>query len=517
MEGGEDSELLTLDRLFECTFARYGDRPAIRHAGETLSYAELDERSRRFADVYAALGLTVDDRVGILMDNRPEFITAHTGAVRAGVPVVPLNKKLDDTQVRELAQTGTIDVLVVGERFFETIEAIQRERNEFQHVIAQADEEPIPVGFHDLEELLASADPVLPEPSPSPEDTAAVYYTSGTTGDPKGVVHTHRSLALNCYAHTHEMEINRGEQMLLTTPLSHSAEPFARAGLTQGATVVLQQEFDSETVLETIEREEITWTFMVPTMIAAVVEDERLSETDTDSLETIAYGAAPIPDPILKRGVEQFGRIFLQFYGLTEVPNLITVLPKSDHDPEQGALESAGYPTQLVEIRLLDIDAEWATDVGEIAVRSPYALAGYVGEQSAYTDDGWLRTGDVGRIEDGRVHVLDRIQDVIVVDGEPVFSTTVENAIQRHPDVRRVAVIGVPENGADTRRSEAVEQIVKAVVVPADDAEITPESLRDVCSDSLADSPLHSIDVVGQLPETPYGKVDKQALRDPYW
>jgi len=510
------SEMLTLDRLFERTFERYGDRAAIRFEGETVTYTALDDNSAKLANVYRTLGLTTDDTVGILMDNRPEFIVARIAAIRAGVTVTPLNSELDETQVQSLLRTEDVDILVTDETFFDVVQTVQREYNELQHVVAHAETDPIPIGFHDLDGLLARAPEEPPETDVSPDDTAAIYYTSGTTGEPKGVVHTHRALTLNCYAHVREMEIRHDERLLLTTPLSHSAEPFARAGLAQGATVVLEQGFDSRDVLETIERERVTWTYLIPTMIGALLEDERFTDTDTDSLRTVAYGAAPIPEPVLQRGIEEIGKVFVQFYGLTEVPNLITVLPKSDHDLDADSLRSAGYPTQLVEVTLLDIDAEWATDVGELAVKSPYALAEYLGDRTAYTEDGWLRTGDVGRIKDGRVYVLDRKQDVIVVGGTPVFSTTVENAIQRHPDVKQVAVIGVPTNGS-APDSTVHEQRVKAVVVPANGADIDANDLTEHCREYLKEGHPHSVDIVGRLPETPYGKVDKQALRDPYW
>ncbi|MFB6236416.1 MAG: class I adenylate-forming enzyme family protein [Halopenitus sp.] len=509
--------MLTLDRLFERTFERHGDRTAIHHGKETLTYGTFDDKSARLANVYRSLGLTTDDRVGILMDNRPEFIIAHTAAIRAGVTVIPLNKELDDAQVQSLLRNEDLDVLVVDQGFFDVVQTLQREHNELQHVIAHADTDPIPIGFHDLEELLARAGLEPPGIEISPDDTAAIYYTSGTTGEPKGVVHTHRSLTLNCYAHVREMNIRHDERMLLTTPLSHSAEPFARAGLAQGATILLKQEFDSQSVLETIEKERVTWTCLIPPMIGTLVDDKRFTETNTDSLRTIAYGAAPIPEPVLQRAIDELGKVFVQFYGLTEVPNLITVLPKSEHALDGDTLRSAGYPTELVTVQLLNIEEDWATAVGEIAVKSPYALTGYLGERTAYTEDGWLRTGDVGRIEDGRVFVLDRIQDVIVVDGEPVFSTTVEDVIQRHPDVKQVAVIGVPTDEMGTKEALGEDQRVKAVIVPTKGVKIETDELRELCQEYLDKGYPQSVDIVGQLPETPYGKVDKQALRDPYW
>lgn len=511
-------QLLTLDRLFDRAFARYEDRVAIRFGDQRLTYGDLDERTARLANAFRDLGLAADDRVGILMENRPEYVVAHVAAVRAGVTVVPLNSRLNDHQLRSLLRTADLDTLLVDGSFFDVVDEIQCETNELNHVIGHGTDASLPIGFHDFADVLDRSDPSPPQVANEPTDVAALYYTSGTTGEPKGVMHAHRPLVLNCYAHIRELDVRRDERMLLGTPLSHSAEPFARAGLAQGGTLVLKQGLDAAEVLATIDDRDVTWTYLVPTVISEMLKDPTIEEADTDSLETLAYGAAPMPKPILESAIERFGRIFVQFYGLTEVPNLITVLPKSEHEPgSDSALNSAGYPAQLVEVTLKELDAPWADEVGEIAVRSPYALVRYAGDHEAYDADEWLRTGDVGRIEDGMVYVLDRLQDVIVTEGRPVYSTVVENDIQRHPDVKQVAVIGVPADGSGDADRRRTDQRVKAVVVPADGESVEAADVREVCDGRTDGSVPHSVDVVGQLPETPYGKIDKKALRDPYW
>ena len=518
MDHGAGDRLLTLGRLFERAFQRYSDRIAIQFRERELTYAELDRQTATLANAYRALGLTADDRLGILMANRPEFLVGHIAAIRSGVTVVPLNCQLDDEEVRTLLRSADLHTLLVDEVFFDIVHDIQQETQALNYVIGHDTSHSLPIGFNSLAEMIDRADSEPPAIETEPDDIASLYYSSGTTGEPKGILHTHRSLVLNAFAHVQELDICQGEKMLLTTPLAHSAEPFARAALAQGAMVVLQQGFESSRFLQALEGHTITWTYLVPTMIAQLVSDSRVDETDTTSLETLVYGAAPISKPILEDGIERFGQVFVQFYGLTEVPNLISVLPKSAHDlTNEAALDSAGYPTQLVEVSIVEDAAPWSDDVGEIAVRSSYALSGYTTEETAFEDAGWLRTGDVGRIDDGgRLHVLDRLQDVILRDGDPVYSTTVESAIQRHPDVRQVGVIGVPQNGL-VAGDDPPDQLVKAVVVPRDDQRVDLDDIQTFCREHIGQDLPDSVDVVGRLPETPYGKIDKEALRDPYW
>jgi fatty-acyl-CoA synthase/long-chain acyl-CoA synthetase len=217
----------------------------------------------------------------------------------------------------------------------------------------------------------------------------------------------------------------------------------------------------------------------------------------------------------------------VQFYGLVEIPNLVTVLPRRYHDPDaEEWLRSAGIASQLAEITILDPNREQLDDrenVGEIGIRAPYQMEGYLDESHRDGED-WIRTGDVGRIDDrGRLFVLDRIQDVIATSEGVVYSSEVENVIQRHPNVEQVAVIGTP--ATDGYLSEVtpanrlhIEQSVKAVITVSNSEQITLEEIQNHSRDHLADHKVpDSIDTVGQLPETPYGKTDKKSLRKPYW
>jgi fatty-acyl-CoA synthase/long-chain acyl-CoA synthetase len=255
-------------------------------------------------------------------------------------------------------------------------------------------------------------------------------------------------------------------------------------------------------------------------MIYTVLDHPALEETDTSSLETLVYGAAPMTPARLREGIEQFGEVFVQFYGQTEVPNLITVLGKTEHRiaieaGEEQRLGSAGQPALMADVKIVDAETgerKPPGSEGEIMATAPYVMDEYWDrpEKTAETvEDGWVHTGDIGKIdEDGYVYLLDRKSNMIISGGMNVYSTNVEDVLATHPGVAQVAVIGVP----DEKWGEAVT----AIIVP--DGEVTVEAIREFADAELADykRPKH-VEFREELPKTPYGKVDKKALREPFW
>lgn len=519
-----NKQTLSLGRFYDKFLRRYEDRIAIKFHDEELSYATLEERTGRLANAFHSMGVTTGDCVAIMMENRPEYLITEIAAIRAGATVIPLNSKLDKDSIRSILDDANARTLVIGPTFFSNGRNLLKDASfNLDYAIGIKGQAEFPIGFHSFDDLLLKADPDVPSVTPSSEDVAAIYYTGGTTGEPKGVMHTHCGLVLNTYSHIAELEIGKREQALLTTPLGHSAGYIARAILAQGGTIVLEQEYEPTQFLETIRKERITWSFLVPIMVSELIEALPLNDIDTSSLETLAYGASSIPSAVLKEGVEKLGPVFIQLYGLTEVPNLVSVLSKFDHDPErEDILQSTGYPVQLADVSIVDPDNKWTGDIGEIIVTSPYAMKGYRTRDALISEQDQIHTGDLGRIGDnGRLYVLDRIQDVIISDGKLVFPSEVENVIQRHPDVYQVAIIGIPRNRETldivTRAQLNVEQIVKAVVVIEEG--ITIETIQEFCrEEGLNKYQIPStMDTVGKLPETPYGKIDKKSLRKPYW
>jgi fatty-acyl-CoA synthase/long-chain acyl-CoA synthetase len=334
-------------------------------------------------------------------------------------------------------------------------------------------------------------------------------YTGGTTGRPKGIVHDAGALGTNLLAHVLSGQIRDGEKMLLCTPLPHSAGFFLQAGLLQGATVHLARRFDPADLLRQVEEHAISWTFMVPTMIYRLLDALRDEERDTRSLETIVYGAAPIAKARIEEALRRFGPVFLQLFGQSECPNFATTLSKEDHlDPD--LLASCGQPCAGVEVRVGDDEGRAVPtgEIGEVLLRAPYTLREYHAAPEltaqAFVSD-WLRTGDVGyQTGTGHLFLVDRKKDMIITGGMNVYSSEVEQVLHEHPMVDAAAVVGVP----DSDWGEAVH----AFLVGAEG--LRADELLQFCRSRLARYKVpKALTRIGELPTTPYGKIDKKVLR----
>jgi fatty-acyl-CoA synthase len=516
--------MFSLSKFYDKLLRRNADKTAIKFQDEKLSYTTVEKQTAQLANVFRSMGMRAGDSIAILTKNRPEYLISEIAAIRAGTVAIPLNSRLEKNAIRSMLSDAGARILVVGPTYFPIGKNLLQDNSfDINYIIGIEGQSEFPIGFHNFENLLSKAEQTAPTIASSPEDVAAMYYTGGTTGEPKGAMHTHRGLILNTYSHIAELEIGKQERALLTTPLGHSAGYIARAILTQGGTVVLAQGYEPNDFLKTVEKEQITWSFLVPTMISELLNTPVLDETDIGSFKTLVYGASSIPSTVLKDGIEKLGQIFIQIYGLTEVPNLVSVLPKQDHDPErEEVLLSSGFPVQLANVSIIDQEDRWDDDIGEITVTSPYSMKGYRKQEALIGDQGRIRTGDLGRIgEDGRLFLLDRIQDVIVSDGQLVFPSEVENVLQRHPEISQVAVIGTAKNKKShniiIKDRMNIEQTVRAVVVT--DTNPTLDNLQKFCNkQGLAEHQIpQTMDTVGELPATPYGKIDKNSLRKPYW
>ncbi|MDS0474434.1 long-chain-fatty-acid--CoA ligase [Natrinema sp. 1APR25-10V2] len=512
----------TLKDAFETGLRKYAERTAVVDGDRTLTYRELDRRANAVARGLVEHGVGVGDRVALVMSNRLEYVVADLAVIKAGAAKLPLNDMLTAEEFEYMLRDSGAGTVVCGPNFADTIASIRDDLPDLETVVGIEDASPEGfVPFADLD----GDEPDPPEQSPTVDDVAGHYYTGGTTGKPKGVLHTHDGITTNVYAHIVELGVTGDDTLLLMTPLPHSAGMFLWSALLTGATAVIRPGFEPEAALELIERHAVTWTFMVPTMIYRVLDHPDLESADASSLETLAYGAAPMTPARLREGLEAFGPVFLQFYGQTEVPNVITTFGKEEHrraveTDRDERLSSAGQSCLMADVRIVDAetgdpDDRVATgESGEILARSPYAMAEYYERPDATAEtivDGWVRTGDIGRRdEDGYVYLLDRASDLIISGGMNVYSTEVEEALDEHEGIAEVAVIGVPDDDWG--------EAVKAVVVPRGDASLTEDELLSFADERLADyKKPKSVDFREEIPKTPYGKMDKKALREPYW
>ena len=513
-----------LKTLFERSLQKYIDRTAVHFGDRTLTYGELDRRSNAFANALVDRGVIPGHRTALLMVSLPEYLVARLGLIKAGAVELPINPMLSPPEFEYMLSDAGAGTVITGPSFTETIDTeLRGSLDKVENWIAITRGENPPAAFESFSCLESEgSSSTSPEVDLSPDDLGGHFYTGGTTGKPKGVLHTQRGLALDNAAHLMEFEIGGDDTLLITTPLPHAGGGFLSVGLLCGADAVVHPSFDVEDVLAAIETHGVTWTFMVPTMIYELLDSPALAEADTSSLDTICYGAAPMTPDRLRAGLEEFGPIFLQFYGQTEIPNLITTLGKDEHRIAldggfEERLSSAGHPSLMVDLRIQDVETGREVgpgEIGELLASAPYQMVGYHERPDATDetlDDGWVRTGDIARVdEDGYVYLLDRRNDVIVSGGMNVYSTAVEEVIAEHQAVQEVGVIGIP----DDKWGEAV----KAVVVTYEEASTTEQEIISFSEQQLADYKIpKSVDFVDNLPKTPYGKIDKGDLREPYW
>jgi fatty-acyl-CoA synthase/long-chain acyl-CoA synthetase len=490
--------------------ARHGDRPAVVAGGRTWTYRELDDHARRLAGRLRTWGVGPGSPVALALPNGVAYVVADLALALLGAAKVPMNMMLsDDEQAYVLADSGAVLCIVDHARAVALGASLPEGSAPRLLVVGGATD-----GWAD-----ALDHPPLTDPPGVPgSGRALLMYTGGTTGRPKGVVHTQRGIAMNLLSHLVEMELAADDVLMLTSPLPHSAGFLLQAALAKGATVLLEEGFDVGAVVDRIERDRVTYLFLVPTMIYRLLDEvvER-GDVDTSSLRTILYGAAPITRDRLEQGLRLFGPVFMQLYAQSEAPNFLTRLRRDDHrlDPAGASrLTSCGQAVVMADVRVVGEDGTPCPpgEVGEVTARSPYTMEGYLArpdETAAALRDGWLHTGDLGYLtEDGYLHLVDRKKDMIITGGLNVYSSEVEQVLARVPGVREVAVVGVPHPDWG--------EAVVAFVVPENpaDAEATEEALRSAARQGLTTYKRpKAVVLVDGLPTTAVGKIDKKQLR----
>ena len=374
-----------------------------------------------------------------------------------------------------------------------------------------------PDGVHGFEDVIAAHDPIE-DARRGGDALAAIYYTGGTTGTPKGVMLSHANLmaaALGALS-TGQFLAPRG-RLLHSAPMFHLADGsgWVARNLVGGTHVILPG-FTPDAVAVAVERYRITDMFLAPTMIQMLVDSPAAQRHDLSSLKHLIYGASPISQAVLERAMRLLPQAtLLQAYGMTELSPTTTVLTAQDHQ-NPALLRSAGRAVPIAEVKIVDEDDNEVPrgTVGEVAARGPHVMLGYWNrpeETAAALRGGWMHTGDGGYLDDdGYLFIVDRIKDMIVTGGENVYSAEVENALAQHPSVATCAVIGVPDADWGER--------VHAVVVLQDGATATAEELREHCGALIAryKAP-RTVDFVDSLPLTAAAKVSKVDLRARYW
>ena len=496
-------------------FARFGDR--------VLRYDEAAAQSHRFARALIDSGLSVGDRIGVLMGNRPEFALLYYAAAQAGVVPVPLNVRLSPAEWEYILADSGARLIVAANEFAPAIAGMHPRLPQLQTLIsldgAPADGAPAP--WIDFEAWLAAQPPTAPDRD-VPE-TADLYqmYTSGTTGHPKGAVLTHRAVTAHLTQVAQVVRVGRGEQVLVVAPMYHAAGGMTTFNtVAQGGCALIQSSFDPAAVVQALDQEVVAATLVPAIIQACLLRVPDMRQRQFAALRIIYYGSSPIAPDTLRDAMATFRCDFAQAYGMTEMTAGSTNLSPDDHrralSDRPELLTSAGRPLMGVQVRIVDEhDVPLPPgEMGQVLMRGPQLMRAYWNrpdETAEALRDGWLHSGDAGTLdENGYLYILDRVKDMIVSGGENVYPRVIEDALMDHPAVAEVAVIGVP----DPQWGETV----KALVVRLDGQAVEAAELIEYCRNRLAgfERP-RSVEFLDEFPRTASGKVLKRRLREPYW
>ncbi|MGB3903518.1 MAG: long-chain-fatty-acid--CoA ligase [Anaerolineae bacterium] len=495
---------------------RYPDKTAFIFENRDYTFSEVNQRVNRLINALAELGLGKGDRVGILAHNCSHYFEVFS-LTKAGRVCVPLNYRSVGRELAYMITNSEISTLILASDFMEVVNSIRHEIDGVRNFVCLDAELENMLNY---EQLISRFPPEEPTDDVEADDPCVLFYTSGTTGRPKGAIHTHGSIVAEIKVR-HD-DFSSSDVALCVMPFFHVGGSAANLfpAFAAGATIVIHSEFDETGVLAAIEKQKVTYVGLVPAMIIRLLEHPDLSQYDLSSLRTIMYVGAPMPLEALKTGIARFGAIFTQLFGQTETLN-VAVLDKEEHKVEGSPkeikrLESAGRPLGEGETRIVDEEGHEVPlgEAGEIIVRSDRMMTGYwkMPQETAKTiKDGWLHTGDVGKMdEDGYIYLVDRKKDMIISGGENIYSREVEEVLYMHPAVLEAAVVGVPD--------EKWGESVKALVVLKQGATASEQEIVDFCKEHLASyKKPRSVEFRDNLPKTGSGKIRKHEIREPHW
>lgn len=505
---------LTMGYLAERNANKWGEKEAVVEQSEqgrvaAYTFEEFNDRIDRLANGLTDRGVEQGDRVALYMKNKIETLEAFLSIMKLGALPVPVNHRFKGEEVKYVLADSDAEVCILDSFGSETISSIyDHEETPVKHYISVANSTP-PYA-EDYDDILDSAsdDPV--ESVPDRCEEAAIMYTSGTTGKPKGCIYTHDNLAQIIQDSAYERN-DRGSdnRHLISTPLFHVGAfiPFLNNFFVAGTTIVIDG-FDPKRTMEIIESEDINSTYLVPTQTRMLLELDDFDEYDTSSMSGYSTGASPVGADLKRATKDRFGSDVTESFGQTEALSLLL--------PPEEALEkpdSVGRPALNLEAKVVDPQTEEDLppgEVGLIAYRGPAVFEGYLNmpekTEEVFDDEGWFISGDLVRQdEDGFFYFIGRSDDMIITGGENVHPTEIEDVLQNHPELSEVAVVGVPD--------ETWGERVKACIVPVDEASPDDTEITSFVGDRLADYKRpREIEFYEELPRNPTGKVIKDEL-----
>ncbi len=512
---------LTIYDLLVRNASIYPERIAVEDETSKLTHSELLNRAVKVGNALSKLGCELGSRVAIISRNSNAMMEIMCACEIFGFIAVPLNHRLATNEIKNILIDCTPSILI-GESFFKAVlhEVHPQMPKERSLWLLDGEDHKLP----NLASIVDNALCSLPPKPPSANSIAHIIYTSGSTGRPKGVMLSQSSLVESGRLLAMPAGVRPDSTQLVIMPLFHVGALAQRmAYVVSGGQLILQSKFDAELVVETLASGKVTDIHLAPTMLRSILDVLDQRNVSLEALETIKYASSPIPAETLTRAMRYFGPRLIQFYGLTEAGAIGTVLHKYAHaDASRGVntalMRSAGHPHLgcEIQIRRQDRSVCAAGEDGEIWLRSNAMMSGYWNDPQRTQEaleDGWLRTGDVGRFNEAHyLFIMDRVKDMIVSGGENIYSGEIERTLDSHPAVLESAVIGIP----DDKWGESVHAFV---VLKPGAPKLSQEDLIDYCKSQIASyKKPRSIDFLESMPRLQHvQKIDKQTLRNPFW
>jgi long-chain acyl-CoA synthetase len=493
---------------------RYGPMPAAISGDESRSFDEIDERSNRLANALAARGLAKGDRVATLVENSVRCVEIDFALAKAGFVRVSLNPRSTAKDVAYILADSGARAFLFGGGFGALVGDLDADASRVDVRIEEGEGSRSDVpGASDYEAALAEAEPAQADARCDPEDLYCLFYTSGTTGQPKGVMLSHRSILHVSYNLLMEMGPRApGEKVLLMQPMSHGAGFFVLPWFMRGGASVIMRHFEPREVLRLSAEHGIETVKLVPTMLQRILKLDAAETPPLPKLRYMVYGASPMPAEVTRKAIDRFGVRFIQIYGQSEAPVTLSILRNDDHSPENGRperLASAGRPFETVEMRIVDALGADVADggSGEVVLRAPQLMSGYWNRAEQTRDtirDGWLHTKDFGRIDEyGYLYLLGRMDEMIISGGYNIAPREIEEALYLHPAIQECAVVGEPD-----------EEWGSAVVAYVSLRDTVGEhEIVDFARTQLGFKRPKRFYRVIELPKNPNGKIQKSALK----
>ena len=508
--------MLTLGEEMSRIGRHYGNRTAVVDESSSLSWKDFSTRIATAAGMLRGLGIEPGQRIAIYSRNSARFDELKWGAFHAGVVAVPINWRLAPPEIAHILQDSNCEPIFIEEDFVDIFDSPELQPWRDKLIKLTGPREDALDTYEQLFESTSEVDVA----NVSPDDDALILYTGGTTGRSKGVRLTHSNIISCASAFALATRGQPDDTYLHLAPMFHSADLLGTGWMLIGAAHTYLPMFSPTGFLNVISERQVSMTIAVPTMLMMTLTDPAMESADTRSLRMMGFGASPMDPAWIKRTAEGFPHTSLfNCYGLTETSPDLTVFDPDEFrqavQEDSPLLASVGRPNCLVDLKVVDADGNALSpgETGVLLARGPNITKGYLNlpeETAAALQDGWLRTGDVARIDtDGYVYLVDREKDLIITGGENVYSSEVETALYQHPDIHECAVIGTHD--------DRLGQLVTAVIVPQPGTDPEANAIIEHCRELIGGYKVpRRVEFVEAMPKNELGKILKNRLRETY-